>query len=195
MGPWSPLGVAETAALFAGLDAPWWIAGGWAIDLFLGRQTRAHSDTDVLLLRRDQLVAQRALAGWDLHAADPPGVLRPWREGEWLAPPIQDMFGRRTPASDWALQLMLLEGEGERWIFRRTPAIGGPITALTRRSAEGIPFLAPEVQLLHKAHSLRPKDEADFALVLPLLDERARNWLAEALSLHAPAHPWLARLR
>jgi hypothetical protein len=32
----------------------WWIAGGWAVDLFLGEQTRVHDDVDVAVLRRDE---------------------------------------------------------------------------------------------------------------------------------------------
>ena len=29
----------------------WWVAGGWALDLFLGRMTRPHHDVDVAILR------------------------------------------------------------------------------------------------------------------------------------------------
>jgi hypothetical protein len=49
--------------------------------------------------------------------------------------------------------------------------------------------------LLLKAKQPRPKDEADFAAFLPRLDEPARRWLADALSLLHPGHPWLARAR
>jgi len=31
----------------------WWVAGGWAIDLHLGHQSRAHQDIDIAVLRRD----------------------------------------------------------------------------------------------------------------------------------------------
>ena len=62
--PWEPLSPAEVAGLFA--DVPWWcVAGGHAIELAVGRPLRPHSDIDVLLLRRDQLAAQHALAGWE----------------------------------------------------------------------------------------------------------------------------------
>ena len=47
LGPWEPLTVAEVSAALTGFDRPWWIAGGWAIDLHLGQQTRAH-DVDHL---------------------------------------------------------------------------------------------------------------------------------------------------
>lgn len=44
-------------------DRPRWIAGGQAIDLFVGTSTRAHADVDVLLLRRDQSDVHEVLAG------------------------------------------------------------------------------------------------------------------------------------
>ena len=46
---WQPLSVQETVDLLYSLPVPWWIAGGWAIDLYLGRQTRPHEDIDVLI--------------------------------------------------------------------------------------------------------------------------------------------------
>jgi len=49
--PWLPLTFDETRAVFAPLAVPWWIAGGWAIDVYLGRQTREHADIDVSVLR------------------------------------------------------------------------------------------------------------------------------------------------
>ena len=46
------------------MAAPWWVAGGWAIDLTLGHQTRKHEDLDVLVLRRDQAWVREELLGW-----------------------------------------------------------------------------------------------------------------------------------
>jgi hypothetical protein len=96
-GVWDPAGPAEVAALFRDAGAPWWIAGGYAIELAVGRPVRAHGDIDVLVLRRDQLMVQRALAGWDWQAADPPGTLRPWRPGE--QPPDPALLQGRVPAA------------------------------------------------------------------------------------------------
>ncbi|MGH9027589.1 MAG: nucleotidyltransferase domain-containing protein, partial [Acidimicrobiia bacterium] len=41
---WEPLRPTDLRGLLADLRATWWIAGGWALDLFLGRQTRTHED-------------------------------------------------------------------------------------------------------------------------------------------------------
>ena len=41
---------------------------------------------------------------------------------------------------------------------------------------------------------MRPKDEADLEAVLPRLGPARRRWLADALALAHPDHPWLGRL-
>lgn len=57
-----------------------------------------------------------------------------------------------------------------------------------------IPYLAPEVQLFHKAKATRDKNETDFEAVLPLLGEAQRTWLVDAIEAVAPGHPWCRRL-
>jgi hypothetical protein len=194
-GEWAPLSVVEVARLLTDAPYRWWIAGGWAIDLFVGRQTRPHGDVDVLVLRDDLLPVQATLAEWDLHAADPPGTLRPWRPEERLPAPVHDVWCRQTPSSPWALQLMVADTDGDRWVFRRDPRITRSVSELTRETTDGVPYLAPEIQLLFKAKSVsRPKDEDDFATALPHLDRPGRAWLARALEVCAPAHRWLAQL-
>ncbi|MGZ4472804.1 MAG: nucleotidyltransferase domain-containing protein, partial [Nocardioidaceae bacterium] len=116
LGTWEPLSPSEVARVLSGMPCRWWIAGGWAIDLHLGRQRRAHADVDVLFLRADQLAVQRHLAGWDLQAADPPGSLRPWTEGELLPAGVHDVWCRRSPSSPWCLQLMIDDAEDDVWV-------------------------------------------------------------------------------
>ena len=41
-GLWQPWQPEEVARFFSTLTVPWWIAGGWALDLFLGAQTGYH---------------------------------------------------------------------------------------------------------------------------------------------------------
>jgi hypothetical protein len=200
LGPWERLTPDELATVLASLDEPWWLAGGWAVELAVGASFREHSDVDVLVLRASLPAFQEAFAGWDLHAADPPGTLRPWLPGELLPVTIHDIFCRRTPSSPWAFQLMVDEVDGTDWVFRRDGRVRRPVASLTgAASRPGLPVLAPEVQLLYKSGAgrpgpLRPKDEQDFDAALPVLDSAARSWLTEAMVLTAPGHPWLSRL-
>lgn len=123
--PWQPLSLDETADLLGGLDRPWWIAGGWAIEILL----EDHHD--------------------------------------------------------------------DRWLYRRNHALTLPLDRLGRTSADGKPYICPEVALLFKSgqpfHDLE-RNAADFEAGAPALHPSARAWLRDALGLVSPHHPWLARL-
>ena len=190
MTPW------QAKLLLSGFDRPWWVAGGWAIDLHLGRQTREHHDLDIGVFACDQLSVQGYLArrGWELHCADPPGRLRPWAPEEDLPAAVHDIWCRRSPESPWELQLMLNPGHGGHWISRRDPAIRLSCAEAIRESPDGIPYLAPEVQLYFKAKHRLDKDESDLANALPALGARALGWLAGSIRRTDGAHPWLGRL-
>ncbi len=188
---WDPAPLPEVASLFSRVQARWWIAGGHAIELAVGRAFRPHADVDVLVLRRDQAAVQEALRSWEWWAADPPGTLRPWRRGEVLPPGIDDVWCRASASAPWRIQVMLDESEGDEWVHRGDPTVRRAIDRLGAVSADGIPYLAPEVQLFAKSRDTRPKDEQDFAAALPILDGAQRRWLAEALG---KGHPWRDRL-
>jgi aminoglycoside-2''-adenylyltransferase len=199
LGPWQPWSPQEVAQFFAPLTVPWWIAGGWAIDLFLGRQTREHEDIDVQILRRDQRVIRALFGAWDVQAALPPPrdeawPFRSWDLDEALDAEIHDVWCRAEPAQPWALQLMIADTQDDSWLFRRMPAIRRPVDSIGCVADDGIPYLAPEIQLLYKAKGRRPKDESDFAHALPMLTEERRHWLRNALIETHPGHPWLSRL-
>jgi hypothetical protein len=196
---WQPWRPHEVAALFATLRTPWWIAGGWAIDLFLGRQTRAHEDIDVLILRRDRHALRAQLRTWDVQAALPEPRDESWPFLTWcldedLGETIHDIWCRPAATQPWALQLMIDNTLGDKWICRRTPSIQRSVATLGGLTPDGIPYLAPEIQLLYKAKGLRPKDAADFRSALPVLSSEQRAWLRAALLQAHPQHPWLERL-
>jgi hypothetical protein len=196
LGVWQPWSPREVARFFAPLAAPWWIAGGWAIDLFLGRQTREHADIDVQILRRDQHAVRALFGGWDVQAAlqpprDETWPFRPWDVNDSLEANIHDVWCRPAATQPWALQLMVADTHDEQWVSRRTPHIVRPIADLGGVTADGIPYLAPEIQLLYKAKGRRPKDEADFMHALPALDRERRQWLRNALAIAHSHHAWL----
>jgi hypothetical protein len=197
LGPWEPLPPAAVCGRFAGSRFQWWIAGGWSLDLLVGRQTRRHADTDVTVLRADALAVRAFFAAWDLWVADPPGsgTLRPWGVDEELAPELHDVWCRRAPGEPWRFQIMIDDADGEEWVYRRHPRVRRPVTTLRgRASSPDMPVLSPEIQLLYKSKGRREKDEVDFVRVLPLLTEEEKEWLVGALDIVAPGHPWTGRL-
>jgi hypothetical protein len=191
LGPWEPLGIEAVAEIFGPAPFRWWISGGRALDLHLGRTWRPHEDTDVGVVRRDLGSVHELLTGWDLHVAAA-GRLTPWA-GEPLEVPRHqnNVWCRRTPEGPWVLDLTVGEGSDEAWVYRRDPSIQLPWHAAVLRTSDGIPYLAPELQLLYKSKGLRPKDDVDAAEVIPALDARRRALLARLLE---PDHPWRSRL-
>jgi hypothetical protein len=180
----------------AGGCAPSAACAHGAIELAAGRPIREHSDIDVLLLRPDQLTVRRVLPGWQWYVADPPGTLRPWNPAEELPVGMHDIWCRPGPEQPWRIQVMLDELCDDDWVSRRDRRIRRPVASLGSVTADGIPYVAPEIELLYKAKGRRPKDELDFVVTLAMLSHEQRQWLDEALGLvYGPEHPWCARLR
>lgn len=193
---WDPLYPHEVAELLADLAVPWWVAGGWALDLFLGEQTRHHVDLDILILRRDQLTVQAFLSDWDLHKTQQPG-LKPWPPGEFLAEGINDVWCRPAGSPVWTWQIKFMESEEDSWLYRRAPQIRGKIDDLGLTTEAGIPIIRPEIQLLYKSVLISPeKDNRDFDAVAPRLGDRQVIWLRRSLgAVYPEGHPWIDRLR
>jgi hypothetical protein len=176
-----------------GVRAAWWIAGGWALDLFSGTHTREHADLDVGCFREDLGEIRAALGDWVLCEARD-GRLSPLDPSTLPDGKVHSLWCRPKGAPEWWLELMLDEREGRDWVFRRSPGVRRPVGDLLLRDAEGTPYLRPEVQLLYKAKGRRPRDELDFRAILPHLDEPAERWLRDALHAYEPRHPWLEQL-
>ena len=153
------------------LTVPYWIIGGWAIDLAVGRVTRDHADVDVMLLQRDK----HAL--WDdLPAADVQ------IEGHGREPRRLTLHSKNLllPTEVW-----LAHADGTFWVHRRGAyRVKQPLAGITRHR-DGIPFLAPEVVLLFKSRSTADKDQHDVQTALPLLNAEQRSWLEDTLR-HLP---------
>ena len=188
---WESLTPADFAEIMRGFRAPWWICGGLALDLFVGRETRRHDDVDVAVLRRDQAALAVHLRGWDLWYATPEHTLEAWSD-ERLQLPIHGIWARRStdPNSAWACEFLLNEAADDEWVFRRDDRVRRPLDEVGAMRG-GIPFLCPEIVLLYKAGERSPKNEADFAAARPRLSTRSKRWLAQALTTTAPNHPWI----
>ena len=156
MGRWSPLQPPVMAALLADVNTPWWVAGGWALDLFLGFQTRSHDDLDVGILRRDVAAVIANLPGWELFEAKSQALYR-LEDCESPRPAVNSLWCRPSNATSWSFELMLDEADGDTWVFRRLPTIRRSLAEGIRRTPDGIPYLAPEIQLLYKARHPRGK--------------------------------------
>lgn len=186
-GPWSPLNLPEIVELFERAPFRWWISGGRALELHLGRTWREHEDVDVGLVRTDAPGLRDVLRGWDVLVAD--GALSPWA-GD--VPTADNLWCRRAPGEPWALDLTVGDGSSDEWIYKRDRSVRLPWDEAVLRSPDGVAYLAPEVQLLFKGMGslgIRPKDQLDAVEVVPALEPARRRWLSARLP---PDHPWQA---
>lgn len=186
---WRPEQVAER---LTGVSAPWCVAAGWALDLFRGEQSRTHGDLEIAVPSagfpeiRDRLSEYvfDAVGSGRVWAGAGPDVLARTHQ-TWLRDPLSGQF---------LCDVFREPHEGRTWICRRDERLRLPYEALIERSADGIPFLIPELVLLFKAKETRAKDRADFEGVLPLLSRARRQVLSGWLTLLHPGHPWLEKL-
>ena len=189
LSKWEAWRPEDVARLLATVEAPWYIAAGWAIDLFLGNQRRAHEDLEIGVPQDRFGEIAAALAGFDLFVVGGGGAWPLAHAGDAFTANHQTWV--REPATGlWRLDIFREPSAGDSWVCRRNPRIRLPYNRLIERTADGIPCARPEVVLLFKAKAARSKDDDDLAAVLPQLGPGPRNWLREALAKVHPGHRW-----
>ena len=191
---WEPLTPSQVAELLRGVDVPWWIAGAWALDLFAGRQTRAHEDIEISVFRGDEDTIRARLVGWEFFVAQD-GTLTPLGQRESLQVTAHEIWARERGREAWQLEILIEEREHGRWVYRRNERIGVHEKDIGRFTNDGIPYIRPDIQLLYKSKGQRAVDESDLLTVLPRLDAAQRATLSAWISADDPAHRWLARLK
>lgn len=194
LGTWEPLDVTEVVALFQDAPFRWWIAGGHALERDLGRRWRTHDDVDVGILRSAAGAVNAWLEerDWDLWLAAAGRLVR-W-DGAALDPDRShnNIWVRRRRGGPWALDLTVGEGDATTWRYRRDPAITRPWDEAVLADPAGVPYLAPELQLLFKSKTIRAKDQIDAEKVIPELTAEQRSFLRSVLP---DEHRWRSLLR
>lgn len=62
--------ILEANKLFKNFKSPWFICGGFALDMFVGKQLRIHGDFDICSFREHKVEMLQFMQhnGWDLYA-------------------------------------------------------------------------------------------------------------------------------
>lgn len=92
--------VVKLSKLLNDFTQPWFLAGGWAIDLFIGDVTRIHKDLEIGIFRKDQSSLRKYLFDWKFTKIVDK-VMQPWNEDEWLELPIHEIhaYSKNTELS------------------------------------------------------------------------------------------------
>jgi len=191
LSAWDAWHPSEVAHLLRDVETPWYVTAGWALDLFRGGQTRGHEDLEIAVPANGFVEIQRAFSNYDIYVVGG-GLAHPLTSKTLAA--HHQTWVRERASGLWRLDVMRESWDGDTWVFRRDARIRLPRSRVIVCTADGTPYALPEVALLYKAKNARPKDDDDFANVLPLLDSAARRWLAETLALVHPRHRWLDTL-
>lgn len=175
-----------------GVGAWWAVAGGWAIDLWLGTQSREHHDVEVVIRQCDQqLVLAARSERWEMRCLDPPGSgWRTWG-GHEVRPPAFQLQARADYMEFDLFTESLVDGA---WIYRRDAHIHRPADEVIMVTGEGIPVVRPEVQLLYMSTTGDAKNQQDFELAHAHLPSADAAWLAQSLATTHPGHPWIVAL-
>ncbi|HUG63636.1 MAG TPA: hypothetical protein VMK83_00300 [Gaiellaceae bacterium] len=188
---WTPREVAE---VLDGVEAPWCVAAGWAIDLFLGEQRREHDDLEIVVPNDRFAEVAEALSAFEIFVITGPGVGMRLEGAQNRLDDTHQTWVRVPETGRWLLDVMREPSDGETWVYRRDPRVRMPYDQVIERTPDGIPYCRPEVVVLFKAKEARPKDQGDLEAVLPSLGSAGRRWLVEALEIAHPGHPWIARV-
>jgi hypothetical protein len=195
--PWDAWRPEQALRALAGVEAPWYVAAGWSIDLFLGGQRREHEDLELAVpaARFHEFVEPLARVGLELYPIVDGRAVPLAEVGDEAFADGHQTWALDRAASVWRVDLFREPSDSDIWLARRDESIRLPYDQVIEHTPDGIPYSCPEATLLFKAKHTREKDDGDLAAVLPLLGPERRRWLAEALELVHPGHRWLRELQ
>lgn len=206
--------VDDLVTFMQSFNAPWFVSGGWAIDLHLNRITRDRCDLDISVPHSDRFRAIDFFLekGWQVE-----GKLRggfktirklsdydeemdyTWcflKEADFVKEYLDEGGNRRIAYNRSSQQeLDYVEVFFDRiedgyFVYRREPRIKR-VTSLAILKRDGIRYLAPEVVLLFKSNDLSKKNQGDFDNAIPSMEAEAISWLSASLSLlYGDSHGW-----
>src|SRR5690348_15345 len=112
--PWSPQDVRDRLKKAA---IPWCVVGGWALDLWLGKETRSHEDIEIAIPRTCFPAIRICLHAFKLFSVGN-GEVHPLPDD---CEPLSDRHQNWVldePAAAWRLDIFLEPGDENIWIYR-----------------------------------------------------------------------------
>jgi len=213
------------------------ICGGFALDMFAGKELRTHGDFDITIFKEDKHRAVQFMQanGWPVYGRfmEDGKILtqylfykidditnNEWNDcrNMWTIKPdclpemykidrLQGEVYSYKPC-DWRVEtLNFIELEIDikdetDYIARDNPRVARSLDKAILYH-ESIPYLAPEIILFYKTDKfssehpqVRPKTEADFNAMIPLLSNESKDWLMTAIKTAYPdGFEWLSWLK
>ena len=161
---------------------PWFVAGGWAIDLFLNRETRVHEDIEIGIFRKNQMQLYKYFGNQKKYFIDNRNKFGKHEKHEWnkeyLQLPIHELYSR---CDGLEIEILLNERENEQWIYRRNNKVRLDIEKAILFNVDKIPFLSPEIVILYKSKDIREKDITDINNTIGSMNKAQISWLIDSI--------------
>ena len=221
--------------LFKNCDFPYFICGGFALDMFAGKELRPHGDFDISVFKENKRDVVKFLQdnGWPVYARffdpDKPETMKDfYLIGDPNDSMLDDCLNMWAVKPGSFADMRLKEGAEGIYTYKIIePRLQGfdfielsfntqanncfvydedpSITLELDRAIlykDNVPYMAPELVLFLKSHPFYseheyqiPKTTFDFKAVMPLLPEKSRQWLMDALDKAWPdGYSWLEGL-
>ncbi|MCI8306781.1 MAG: hypothetical protein HFH14_01905 [Lachnospiraceae bacterium] len=192
--------------------------GGWAIDLFIGAQTRKHGDIDILAYwaERDAIIQYMQSLGFLVyemlgggkahHITDVRNQIKCKRnifcctqDCEMVVLTETDEEGiyfidfREVGQTKLNFIEFLFNDKDETdLLYARRHAVKLALSDAILYSG-GIPYLSPEMCLLYKSTDTERKGyQSDYDNAMARMNQRQRRWLSDALTIMYPeGHKWM----
>lgn len=199
------------------MAAKWAFCGGYAIDLFLERETRKHGDIDICVFERDRNVIKDYMlaCGWNVYEFRGMGRLRKLcaedtsdagrnlmclKDGCRLVDfyPCDEpgmllhMFRHTGMEKFDYIEFLFNDSDGDEFVFNKPLGICRSMDKAILNNGEYF-YLAPEIALLYKAANTDDETcRRDYELASVELNDDQRFWLRNGLEMCYPqGHPWL----
>lgn len=191
--------------------------GGWAIDLFIGRETRKHGDIDILVYwqQRDMIIQYMQSIGFQVyemlgggkvhHITD---ICHQIKSKRNICCFTQDCELVRLSATDEAdiygmhfehtgltklnfIEFLFNDKDDTDLLYARRHTVKEALDdAILYRGS--LPYLSPEMCLLYKSTDTeREGYQSDFENAMASMSQRQKRWLEDALAvLYPDGHKW-----
>jgi hypothetical protein len=182
----------------------WGVVGTWALPLFRKQDPWSHPtmetrrpEVDIAILRHDQHLLYtylHDLDGWDLHYKQGNRSI-PWHN-EHLEIPICELRAEALlgHAPGFNIQIQDTDPDETKWLYRKNARVSLALDHLFLTNELGIPFMTPEVVLLHATENSYFWMTWDHYFSGYDPDRKRKSWLITALKWTDPDHPWLEDL-
>ena len=209
--------IEEVNALLQGQDFSYAICGGFALDLFLGYESRVHGDIDVLALWEDRetiitymqakgCCVYEMLGGGKVHRITDIRTQEKLRKNIFCCTEdceLVRLYDTEEKDVYWLdfqhtglsklnyIEFLFNEKTENEFVYVRDNRIKRKLESAILQK-DGIPYLSPELCLVFKSTDIeREGYQQDFELAVDKLSQEQRTWFENAMEMLYPeGHKW-----